>query len=626
MIMACSSGGGGGNGSGNDTDGTQTPEPENQPLLAETMILVLDSEGSPVENALVDEIHLSDSNGIVLGDLPSLDSGWMSITATGYARGFTRPQGTYLGAKLAVATLSPFQTSILLDGSADLQLKSGNPDQPDITVMLDADLFTAENIAVHLAAIEPLTTGPLFAPLDTGADLYLQSAFALYAHDLMDNQATFSDGKIVTVTFRDAGSFTNAAQVAYFDVASGLWRVIPNGLSRLDAEHIQCLLPHFSTFGFFDDRQPIYLDSDPETPDSWFEAWARLNYIFITVDKNGTVPEEAVVKEAMEDLAKAAKDYAKTHRNESGKNLLIQTIDKAAFTGNWDVVADLTPEAQTLTQELGEKLLEDPGCGKIGELLALATQAQMLGGLESLLTQLNQKIQDLLNTCGVWKGSIHYWFIMDDPYPWPDYDEWGYESGAKEWHEIHKVTIAVHENGLVDGESFVKNSMPTTRYRKERATDCGLAYTDLVVETFPSNGQCVLDFEGTYANGIFSIGPVGILASQFIENKPIVMNFKTQIHEYFGDECQVFEREDGWKFADYYSQLIHGFLGAPQPPSIEEMLNTGEHSVRDGIEIIRGSDTLSFTVGENTTPVLPISKAWLSWDFTKVNNQPGTSP
>jgi hypothetical protein len=136
----------------------------------------------------------------------------------------------------------------------------------------------------------------------------------------------------------------------------------------------------------------------------------------------------------------------------------------------------------------------------------------------------------------------------------------------------------------------------------------------------------VLDFEGAYANGIFSIGPVGILASQFIENKPIVMNFKTQIHEYFGDECQVFEREDGWKFADYYSQLIHGFLGAPQPPSIEEMLNTGEHSVSDGLEIIRGSDTLSFTVGENTTPVLPISKAWLTWNFTKVNNQPGTSP
>jgi hypothetical protein len=626
MIMGCNSGSSGGGSDGsNDTNGTQTPEPGNVPLLAETMILVLDSEGDPVENALVDDKHLSDSNGVVLGDLPSFDSGWMSIAATGYARGFARPQGT-LGAKLAVATLSPFQTSILLDGSADLQLKSGNPDQPDITVMLDADLFTAENIAVHLAAIDPLTTGPLFAPLDSGADLYLQSAFALYAHDLMDIQATLRDGKTVTVTFRDAGSFSDAAQIAYFDVMTGLWQVIPNSLSRLDAEHVQCILPHFSTFGFFDDQQPIYLDFDPETPDSWFEAWARLNHIFIAAEKNGTVPDEKVVEDAVEDLAKAAKDYAKTHRNETGKNLLMQAYEKAALTGNKKIAEDLKTEAQDLTQELGEKLLKDPGCGKISELLALATQAQLLGGFESLLERLNQKIKDLRNTCGVWKGSIHYWFFMDDPYPWPDYDEWGYESGAKDWHEFHTVTIAVHENGLVDGECHVKNKMPTTRYRKERATDCGMAYTDLVVKTFPSTGQCALDFEGTYANGIFTIGPVGILATQFIENKPIAMNFRTEIHEYFGDECQVFEEEHEWKFADYYSQLIHGFLGAPQPPSIEEMLNTGVHSVSDGREIIRGFDMLSFTVGENTTPVLPISKASLSWTFTKVNNQPGTSP
>ncbi len=619
LIMGCSGGGGGGSDGGGDTDGTNTPDPDNLPSAAETMILVLDSDGNPVGNARVDDVYLSDRNGVVLGDPPSLDSGWMSITAVGYAQGFAMPQGTYLGTKLAVTTLSPFQTSVLLDGSADLQLKSGDPEQPDIRVMLDADLFTTDDIAVHLAVIDPLTTGPLFAPLDSGADLYLQAAFALHAHDLMDNEATFNDGKTVSVTFKDAGSFTDAAQVAYFDVASGLWHVIPNGLSRLDAEHIQCLLPHFSTFGFFDDRQPIYLDTDPETPDSWFEAWARLNYIFIAAEKNGTSPDVEVVKKAMQDLAKAAKEYAKTHRNESGKNVLMQTIDKAAFTGNWDVVADLTAEAQTLTQELGEKLLNDPGCGKIGELLALATQAQMLGGLESLLAQLEQKIKDLLNTCGVWKGDIHYWFFMDDPYPWPDYDEWGYESGAKGWHEIHTVTIAVHENGLVDGESFVKNTMPTTRYRKERSTDCGMAYTDLVVETFPSNGQCVLDFEGTYANGIFSIGPVGILATQFIENKPIVMNFKTHIHEYSGDECQVYENEQRWKFADYYSQLIHGFLGAPQPPTIEEMLNMGEHSVVDGLTIIRGIEMLSFAVGENITPVLPISRAQLTWSFQKVN-------
>jgi len=359
------------------------------------MILVLDSEGNPVKNALVEDVYLSDSNGIVLGDPPQLDSGWMAVSALGYAQEFTRPQSTYFDTNLAVATLSPLQTSVLHDGSRDSQLKSGDPDQPNITVMLDADLFTIDNIVVSLAAIEPLTLGSLFAPLDNDADLNLHAAFVLQAYDLMGNQAIFNENKFVNLTFRDEGSFTDAAQLAVFDVMSGLWQVIPNGLSRLDAEHIQCMLPHFSAFGLFDDRQPIYFDSDPDTPDSWFEGWARLNYIFISAQKNNTTPEKTVVDEAMEDLAKAAKDYAKTHRNESGKNLLIQTIDKAAFTGNWDVVADLTPEAQTLTQELGDKLLKDPGCGKIAELLALATQAQMLGGLESLLTQLKQKIQDL---------------------------------------------------------------------------------------------------------------------------------------------------------------------------------------------------------------------------------------
>jgi len=629
-IIATGGGGDGGSNGVTDTDGTDTEKPGDLPVLAETMILILDSEGNPVKNALVEDVYLSDSNGVVLGDQAQLDSGWMAISALGYAQGFTRPQSTYFETNLAVATLSPFQTSVLHDGSSDSQLINGDPEQPDIEVMLDEDLFTVDDILVRLAEIEPLTIGPLFAPLDSGTDLNLQAAFVLRAYDVMGNQAIFNEGKVVNITFRDEGSLTDAAQLAYFDVTSGLWQVIPNSLSRFDADHIQCMLPHFSTFGIFDDRQPIYLDSDPETPDSWFEAWARLNYIFIAADRNKTIPEKAVVDKAMEDLAKAAKDWAKTHRNESGKNLLMQAIDKAKFTGSDKVVEELKQEAQTLTKELGEKLLKDPGCGKIGELLALSTQAQLLGGLESLQSQLYQKHKDLRKICAVWNGTIEYTIHLDTPYPWPDYEEWEYESGARSWTEKHEVLIAVHENGLLDGECFVENKMPTTRYRKDRNTGCGLAWTDLAVKTFPSKGHCRLGFEGTYDNDTFIIGPVGIMKSQFIENKPIVMNFNTEIHEYFGEECQVYERDQGWKFADYYSQLIHGFLAAPQPPTIEEMLNTGERRVIDKGELpretIKGFTVINYSVGENINPVLPISHAWVSWSFTKYGIKPEISP
>lgn len=602
-------------GGGSDGNGELSPSHSDEPSeIPGMMALVLNEEGNPVKNAIVGGVSVTDGNGLALGDSQSYSSGWMTVKALGHVQGYAKPEKSSLGTALVLVTVPAVDDSVLHRTTEPSWLFSGAADQPEVEVMLDSDLFEKDIVAVNLAEVDPMKCGPVYAALDNGADMFLHKSFSLEATDLDGDEVPFADGKTVTVNIRDQGEFSGDALVAYFDVTEGEWNVIPNSLSRLDVNHVQCILPHFSSFGIFSGGHPDYTDGS----DTFYEAWVRLNWIFENAENNDTTPDEHVVREALEDLADAAKEYANTHRNESGKHFLMLAYQTAAATGNRHVESEMQTEVRELTKELGEKLLDDPGCGKVSELLVLATQAMLVGELEPLADRLSQKAAEVLKNCTVWTGHIHYRFEFGDQVP--DAEELVYYDGSRAWHEKHDVIIAIKENGLVDGESHVTNEMSEITYRHERQTSCGPLRIDHIITATPNQGNCTLTFEGSFENNLFNIGPVGLLSSQYVDNTPVGLSYTAKTLHHSGDECTPYETETTQPLVDYYSQLIHGFLGYPQPPDIGEILNNGDRSSNSIYESIRGSKIIYYTSGENITPPIPIEKAHLSWRFYRLRS------
>jgi len=73
------------------------------------------------------------------------------------------------------------------------------------------------------------------------------------------------------------------------------------------------------------------------------------------------------------------------------------------------------------------------------------------------------------------------------------------------------------------------------------------------------------------------------------------------------------------KTAEYTSQLIHGFFGSPEPPSLQDMLNNGSRGQAMGMEVIHGMQDLSCAIGSNQSPLVPISRGTVTCNFIQVN-------
>jgi hypothetical protein len=66
----------------------------------------------------------------------------------------------------------------------------------------------------------------------------------------------------------------------------------------------------------------------------------------------------------------------------------------------------------------------------------------------------------------------------------------------------------------------------------------------------------------------------------------------------------------------YRSQLLDGFFGKPQPPSLEEMLNSNIQCY-SGLRgcISEGSQNISYSSGDNRPEIIPVDRAVLKWRF-----------
>jgi len=315
-------------------------------------------------------------------------------------------------------------------------------------------------------------------------------------------------------------------------------------------------------------------------------------------------------------MIEAARKFAKKNPNETGKAMLIYAAQLAQFSGvegAAEVAAELTKEAQDLTAEMAKKLEEKADCGHTDEIMHLIEQGQLLGGsAKTAADKLMNKVSDQLKNCIVWVGNIRYWFFLLDEFPELE-GKWRLQASNLTWDEYQTIRIGINPlTGNLSGTSKVRPVLLNASYLAEiggKSCEADKHYMD--VEANPGTGSTILKFDGTYVDQTWSIGPL-----QEGESTPAIL-FLHQ-HGLFGCPKQVLELGNTQIFT-YRSQLLHGWFGTPEPPSLEEMLNNGTLRISgEGYEIIRGSEHTYYSSGENRAPIIPIDHASLTWRFQRV--------
>ncbi len=617
-----------------------------------TLGLVINDKYQPVVNAAVGENQLlTDRNGVVTGVLDPNPAGLIPVKAAGYVTGYGVGNQISDHYQVMIVQISSIDTLVPLTNSQQAVVTLGDPEAPALQAEVPGINTTEEGTTLQITEINPLNMPERWLA-DNSDEINLEYSFSISALDRWGEPlpvGTPSEIKIAN-SDRDPSQLV----LAYFDTDQGKWIEIPNGCSRSDPKYLSCILPHFSYFGLFGSSSGSGasgvggsdmggggfgsggldmgigapgsggLDTGENSASSaaweaYYKAKAKLGEIYKKADQTGEMPDEETLRKAIEDLQKAAEDLANNSSPEVGKNVLADAAADAMTAGQSAAANAMLDGARDIIKDIAEDLLEDDDCGKLSELTHTASQAMGIGGLSNIANQLLDKIKNRQEKCEIWKGTIHYSFFLDST--WTNNPKWEFYSGSSAWMEVHQVTIAIDpESGAVDGDSIVTLNMPDAEYRYTEVSDCGPVHNHQHMETGGGSGSAVLSFEGSYLGGVFSIGPMEVFTST-----PVNM----QHHSYYAltyapappPNCVPWPNKDisRTQIAEYTSQLIHGFFGAPEPPSLQTMLNSGSRSQAMGMEVIRGTQDLSYAIGTNQSPLIPISRGMVTWNFIQVN-------
>jgi len=592
-----------------------------------TLGLVIDGNNQPVVNAVVGENQrLTDRNGVVTGVLTPNPAGLISIKAAGYVLGYGTVTQLSDGYQVMVAQLTAVDTIVPFSDGEATAAALGEPETPALQARINRIETSSGGAVLQLTEIDPWNMPEPWLT-STSGDLNLLYSFAVSAVDRWGEPLPVETPGEIMIASQDQEHLNLV--LAYFDPDQGEWVEIPDGCSRKDPQYLRCNLPHFSSFGIFGPgsaggalgtgaSDPGGASSSDSDLEAYFEALARLGEIYKNADKTGQMPDEETLRKAIEDLQKAAENLADKSSPEVGKNVLAEAAARAYSAGQTAAGDAMMNGARDIIRDIAEDLLNDDDCGKLSELTHTASQAMGVGGMPDIANQLMDKLKDRQKKCNVWKGTIHYTFFLDGS--WPGNSQWEYYSGAQSWVEIHEVTIAINpDTGALDGDSIVTLKLPGAEYRHTKETDCGPIHNHQHVDTGGGSGTAVLSFDGFYQEGTFTISPMEIKSSSPVS---------TQHHAYYAltyapappPQCIPTEKEiHRIQIAEYTSQLIHGFFGAPEPPSLQDMLNTGSRSQVMDTEVIRGTQDLSYAAGSNQSPLIPISRGTVTWNFIRVN-------
>ncbi|MCJ7732968.1 MAG: hypothetical protein MUP11_00335, partial [Anaerolineales bacterium] len=565
------------------------------------MAFVVDPNYNPIAYASMGTNNLlTDRYGVAIGEITADESGWVLVQAPGYVSNYVKPSQFSREYDLYFVTLVPVEAGAFYEKSYPTNLWLGDSETPKIQIEITPGSLQTEEAILELTEIHPreISMDDFWGDLD---DTYSPLiSFDLSAYDISGEAVGLAENNLVTVSIFDEENDIDDLVLQSFDPESGNWIVQEDACSRIDEQTIECSLSHFS-FHSFMDKNLGPEDMDSMEFDTFKDTYNEISKMF---KEGGDNSKD--LQDALERLAEAAKEFAKTHRDESGKAMLMYATDAAmgsGIEGSEALAQDLTKEAQDLTAEMMKKLAENPNCGNMYELMHIMDQGMRLGGsAEAEVQNLKDKVGDRFDNCEIWAGTVRYMFFPLDYFP--DLEEKWKLVNNQSWHEIHTVTIGINRvTKHLDGDSYVKLNFPTASYLAEvGGGDCGPDKAYIDINTGAGNGFTWLVFEGTYDGTTFQLGPM-----EEKESGPVDLSWHS--HGLFG--CPKTEKDFGKvPMFPYHSQLLYGFFGQPQPPDLEEMLNTGLHCSGDGsVCFSRGSQEISYSSGVNRPEIIPINKA-----------------
>ncbi|MBW1892657.1 MAG: hypothetical protein JRI91_03025 [Deltaproteobacteria bacterium] len=612
----------------NDNTTTESPDetlPETSDETISAMALVLDTKGNPIQNAMVGADVLTNKNGVAGGDFDATSEGWVQASAPGYVTGYMNSEGTLGDYKVYETILTPFGDMAYLENGETDTLFLGDPDNPTYEAGVNASFFVTTPVTVSLTEIAPLDINPLFEDLNTGENLNLQKAFALCAKDSDEGNVSLYSGMGITVRIRDNGELSDNAKLAFFNPDSSKWEVINGGCERDGVNHFRCIVPSlFSFYGLFDNNERAYLASkvgfgykvnsgrtakgysEDQLGGAYQQAKMRvykrlkeLEAICAADPSNCDFSEDQELQDALDDLAKAARDYAAANQNENGKFALMKAAERAISLGKESLATDLMNEASALAAKMADDLLEKIECKRIREILLLAQQNMLMGNI-SVAEKLEEKLKTDLIDCDLWTGTIHYWLPVETT----DARDWQLESGGGSWHEFHDVRMTTDVNTFkLTGEDMVQIAFPVVEYENV-SMPCKQSFT-----YGPTSSSLVyLTFDGNYDGHTFSVN------NPETSENPVTINWNLYVEVEADDGCTLAQNQS-FAMTDYSSLLVHGFLESP-PITIQEMLENGTHRGSGESETIRGNEEF-----ENPNPEdgrFPVTHGYVIWNFIHV--------
>jgi hypothetical protein len=582
----------------------------------EAMVFVVDPDYNPIPNAVIGmNGNHTDMSGVFYGEVKANDSGWVPVQAPGYVTNYAKPSPFSGEYDLYFVTLAPVDAGYYYEETSGSHLQLSEESSPRLTMDLDPGALDGGGL-LELTVIDPaeICMDDAWAELDNPYGAIL--SFDISAWNLDGEAINLAENKTALVLIQDDEHDVNDLVLKSFNPESGSWIDQEGACTRVDSETIQCALNHFSLHNFMEKNlEPWQMDTK-EIVDFRNHYYA-IGKLFKSGEDQGTGDEgtNQEIIDLLMKLVEAARKFAKKNPNETGKAMLVyaaQVAELSGVEGGSKVASELTKEAQDLTAEMAKKLAEKADCGHTDEIMHLIQQGQLLGGSAAdAANDLMNKVSDQLNNCVIWNGDIHYMFFLPDDLPELE-GHWQLQSSGVTWHEYHTVRIGINPlTGALSGTSKVRTIMNNASYLAELGSDdCGTDKHFVDIEGNPGVGFTTLTFDGTYKDQTWSIGPL-----QEGENEPVIL-FMHQ-HGLLGCPKQTMEFGNTQMFT-YRSQLLHGFLGMPQPPSLEEMLNSGTYRIdSDGFEYIRGNQDLTYSSGVNRPPMFPVDHAALSWSFRR---------
>jgi len=567
--------------------------------------------GEPVYLADVGGEDYTTKDGIASGDFLDYQDGWIPITALGHATGFGRPFGESEGSSFFVATLTPYSDVVVLEGGEE-RLLAGSKDEILWTAAVEGGMFSGEAPLIGLTALDPYAVDAFLAPYPEAPHLYLRTALALEAFDQGQQAIGLSAGAVVPITLSLPSPLSEEALFARFDPDAGEWKTVDLRCTAGDGNLYNCQLDFLDPLiGVFDDPGSYALYPagsggarlSPQISNNYLtfqQAWMALRDWLKSKEADGEVDvDDPDLRDLVEDIVDAAKDFAKNNRTEEAKRLLGQAVDICFSTGQGDLASDLMNDMGDVSEDLGKEALKETKCEKVRRVSKIAEQIFMLDGDMGLVDQLIEKAKELAKDCDLWEGTVNVNMTTASQHPAGLPME---SQGGGNWSEIHQVTLYTNiDDYAMHGMANINLIFPPVTYVKEKP--CRQE-----IKMVGGGSGIEAGFEGSFDGYTIVLDAI----TPPSQGGTIQQSWRFQKKE--DDKCEQFMSKD-YSLSPYYSIILHGLSSDSPPIDYYQILDTGASSSSGGGGIPSFGSRANFGNPDPDLGIYPFNNVIVSWHF-----------